>query len=200
MADPQAPWISGTEILNNPGNAGLASGSGSGALPIQVDTKPIYSVLDRLGDEDVKMRFQQQAQDREDKAALAKTLAEIGGKGGSAFNMKGADGSNVSFSPLPEDQKVLQSKADEMRQIILKNPDNYDYDPNFLRKKEEYNYLLQHAGKRSILHSQNRLGAQQATDPEDREGYLKTNQDEILAHPLTMLFFALHIFPLLVKI
>lgn len=185
MADPQAPWTSGSEILANPGNANLASGSGSGSMPITVDAKPIYSVLDRLGDEDVKMRFQKQAQDREDQAALSKTLAEIGGKGGSAFNMKGADGSNVSFSPLPDDQKVLQSKADELRQIILKNPDKYDYDPQFLRKKEEYNYLLQHAGKRSILHSQNRLGAQQATDPEDREGYLKSNQDEILGHSLT---------------
>jgi hypothetical protein len=184
MADPQAPWTSGSDILSNPGNAALASGSGAGVMPLQIDTKPVYSVLDKMMDEDVRMRFQKQAQDREDRAALGQTLATLKGKG-SAFNMKGADGSNVSFSPLPDDQRVLQEKADDLRRTILKNPDNYDVDPQYLKKKEEYDYLLQHASKRAILHSQNRVSAAQAADPEDRAGYLQTNQDEILSHSLT---------------
>lgn len=185
MADPQAPWTSGSEILQNTGNAGLASGSGSGVLPIQVDAKPIYSVLDRLGDEDVKMRFQKHLEARADAESLSKTISDIDRQGGSLFNMKGADGSNISYNILPDDHKVAAGMADDLRRMAWADPGNYEQNPIYKRKLYEYNYAVQHAQKRAVAYANNRLAAQQALDPDDRAGYLNANKTQIDDHPLT---------------
>lgn len=185
---PDAPFVSGTEIVANPGNAALGySGTGVEYNTNPADTNPfanIQGTLARIQDEDAKMRYVKHLEHRKDQEDLAQFLSNIKGNG-SAFNIKGPDGKNMSFSPLPQDQQVLAEKADELRKLALRNPDNYAFDPKILKKKEEYDNLIAHAGMRSVSDAQNRLSAAQSTDIEDREGYLKHNKAEIEDKALT---------------
>jgi len=188
---PDAPFVSGTEILSNPGNAALGySGTNVNYNFNPADTHPFASLettIDALQANENKARLEKHLEQRADQEALAQTLAGMKGNG-SAFNMKGPDGQNISFQPLPQDQAILNEKADNLRRDILKNPKGYKYDANFYKNKDEYDQLLVHAQQRAIEHTRNKLAAAQTMDPEDREGYLKHNQSEILDHPLTDMY------------
>jgi hypothetical protein len=185
---PDAPFVSGSEIVANPGNAALGyNGTGVEYGTNPADTNPFANVqgtLARIQDEDAKMRYVKHLEFRKDQEDLAQMLSSLKGNG-SVFNMKGQDGKNVSFAPLPQDQQVLAEKADELRKLALKKPDSYSFDREFLKKKDEYDNLIAHAGMRSVSDAQNRLSAAQSMDPEDREGYLKHNKSEIEDKSLT---------------
>ncbi len=183
MPEPQ-PQVSGSDILNYHGDAGLASGAGNGGiLPQQGDPfAGISSALDQVNAHNAQMavyRYHQRIKDQEN---LANTLSQTGG---SVFNMKGANGQNMSFTPLPDDQSVLDEKAAELRKIILAKPDSYEFNRGYLDKKAEYDSLIKHAGVRSYAHSNFNTQGAQTNDPDERNEIQQQRDAEITGHKLT---------------
>ena len=187
---PDAPFISGSEILANPGNAALGYSSGVDYDFNPADTNPFAGVqgtLSRIQEEEKQMRFQRHLEKQKEQEQLAETISSLKGKG-SVFNLKGPDGANTSFTPLPEDEVILTEKADELRKLALKSPGGYKYNREFLKKKDEFDYLTAHAGMRAVHDAQNRQAAVKATDEEDRAGYLKNIDEEVTPYKLTDLY------------
>jgi hypothetical protein len=185
MAD--APFISGSDILNNSGNAAL--GIGSGAVPYvgnPANTEPFKGISDAYN-----TLQQQQAQkdlidyknklDQQDQ--LAKTLAKFGG---GAFNITDpVTGKNTGLEPLPEDKQILQQKADSIRRQMLENPDGYQFDEKLLQDQDEYNNLLRHASMRAFAKTNAYQDAAKEQDPDERQAILDNAKNEIDDHSLT---------------
>jgi hypothetical protein len=183
MPDP-TPQVTGSDILSYRGDAGLAAGAGNGGiLPQQADPfAGISGTIDAVNERQAQQRvreYQQKIKDRED---LTKMLAETDG---SVFNMKGENGKNVSFSPLPKDQEILTQKADELRKIMLSKPDKYMYDADYLKKKADYNTLTRHAGVRAVTYANFNQEAAKSNDPNERESILGMRRSEVEDKPLT---------------
>lgn len=171
------------DILSYRGDPGLAAGAGTGLSPIQVNPLGgVDSTLDKIQQINAQkaiMDYQQKAKDQED---LAKMLRETGG---SVFNMKGPGGQNISYTPLPEDMKILNAKAHELRRMTLEHPDNYEFNEDWLDKKKEYDNLVNHAGVRAYAYSNYNTDAAKTNDQEERNRIMGMRQSEIGNHPLT---------------
>lgn len=169
------------DILSYQGNPGLATGAGTNLQPIkQNPLEGVDSTLDKIQQTNhtkAIIDYQQKIKDRDN---LAQMLAETGG---SVFNMKNANGQNISFSPLPADQKILTDKAHEIRKMILDHPDNYMYNEDYLDKKAKYNQLVNHAGLRTTAYSGYNADAQKINDPDEKANILSMRDSE-LAHSL----------------
>lgn len=185
MAD--APFISGSDILNNSGNAAL--GIGSGAVPYvgnPANTEPFKGISDAYN-----TLQQQQAQkdlidyknklDQQDQ--LAKTLSKFGG---GAFNITDpVTGKNTGLEPLPEDKQILQQKADSIRRQMLENPDGYQFDEKLLQDQDEYNNLLRHASMRAFAKTNAYQEAHNTADLNEQKAILDNAKSEIDDHALT---------------
>lgn len=180
MADYSIP--TGSEILSYHGDPGLAAGAGTGLSPIQVNPLAgIDSSLDRIQDLNQKEKLLEYQQKQKDQEDLAKMLSETGG---SAFNMKNAAGQNVSFQPLPEDQKTLTEKAHDLRHMILKNPDNYQFNEDYLNKRKEYDNLVSHAGLRAGAYSTYNQDAAKVNDTDERAKIMGLRKAELDGYKL----------------
>lgn len=172
----------GSDILSYTGNAGLAAGAGTGLMPFQVNPLAgVDSALDKIqttNQQKALIDYRQKQQNQED---LAKMLAETGG---SVFNMKNASGQNVSFTPLPQDQQVLTQKAHDLRHMILENPDNYQFNEDYLDKRKEFDNLTNHAGIRAMAHSAFNQDAAKTNDLDERNNIAAIRKNEIDNHNL----------------
>lgn len=175
----------GSDILSYHGDPGLAAGTNpGGSLPWGNNdvTQGMSSALDKIQEVNAQkslIDYKRKLQSQDD---LAKMLSETGG---SVFNMKGANGQNVSFSPLPDDQKVLTDKAHDLRKMILDNPDNYMFNQDYLDKKNEYSQLANHAGLRATAYNNYNLDAQKSDDPQERNQIKNWQKQEVTDHKLT---------------
>lgn len=183
MATQSIPYTTGNDILSYKGDAGLAAGANNGISPRQGDPfAGLGTTIDQVNEHHAQMAILQYKQKIKDQEDLASLLASTGG---SVFNMKGANGQNVSYSPLPEDQKILDTKAKGLRETILANPENYQYDPGYLDKLNEYKSLVSHAGIRAKAYTDFNLDAQKETDPQEQHDILGQRNSEINGHKLT---------------
>ena len=186
---PDAPFVSGSDILQYHGDANLATGSGQVAYNTNPnDTHPLADLnttLGKLQDYDAQMqvlKYHQKIKDQEDLAAM------LANTGGSAFNMAGSGasaGKNMSFTPLPDDKKILDDKADEIRKMAINNPSGDKYDATILKAQQEYRDLVNHASQRSVFYSQNNAEAAQQNDPDERQAILDNNKQEVNGYSLT---------------
>lgn len=180
---PDTQVVSGSELTSNPGNAnlGYSTGIGYGANPANPNPfEGIDNTLARIQQQDYQDRTQRHLEQRQDIDNLYKMLTETKG---SVFNMKDANGNNISMQPLPDDNKVLKRKADERRRNALNHPETYRTQDKAIENETELNRLTNHAGARAVFAANQRLLAAQEQDPEEREGILK-NLDEQLKSSL----------------
>lgn len=173
------PVTSGSDLISNPGNAnlGYSSGVGYGANPAV--TNPLEGVdntLARIQQQDSAMRMQRHLEQRQDIEGLSQMLAQTNG---SLFNMKDAQGNNVSFTPLPGDKKQLDEQADRIRKIVLNKPENYKNDPDFYKAKQELDYMTRHASVRSAFATQENQLASGEQNPDERNGRLSNMNEQI---------------------
>ena len=173
------PLTSASDILSYHGDAGLASGSGAGTLPVMPDYQPMLSTVDKLQDEQVQKRKEARAQAQKDLEDRAKFISGLTNNGGSVFNMKGQGGSNQSYSMLPDDQEDVNKSALNIIQAVNANPSGYAYDPSIAKMQMDHNRLAANAQMRSTYETQARLAAANTMDPEEKAGYLKSIDDEI---------------------
>jgi hypothetical protein len=185
MTAQAVPYTTGNDLLAYKGDAGLAAGTNPGGiLPQQGDPYGgISNTIDQINGELMQQKlldYKQKAQDQED---LAKMLASTGG---SVFNMKDpSTGQNVSYSPLPDDQKILDQKASDLRDMIINNPDKYMYNRDYLNARQQYNNLVSHAGVRSAAYSKYNLETQQSQDPQERQDIAAQRDAEVGNYKLT---------------
>lgn len=171
--------VSGNGILSYTGNAGLAAGANNGAiLPEQGNPYAgLQNTLDRINEQQARMnilKYQQHVKDQED---LAQALSETGN---SVFNMRGPNGQNMSFQPLPDDQKKLEAKAAEIRKSVLSNTSGFRFDPAYYDKVAEFNRMRNHAGIRSVAYNNYNTAAAGTNDPNERQSIMSTRQAEVL--------------------
>lgn len=181
---PDTPVTPGSELLSNPGNAALGYSSGAD-FNIGPNSQPLQGLDNTIGklmDEEHQvqvMRYQKRLKEQDE---LATRIAETGG---SAFNISGPGGQNMSFTPLPEDKKVLDQKADEIRRALISNPTGYKYSDDIAQKQQEFNALKNHASQRSVFAATTRSEAAKTNDQEDRQGMIDNLQNEVYGHKLT---------------
>lgn len=178
------PVTSGNELIGNPGNAalGYSSGVAYGTNPATTNyTEGVDNTLARIQQQDAAMRMQKHLEQRQDMDDLYKMLAETKG---SLFNMKDANGNNVSFTPLPEDKKILDQKADEKMRLVLNNPGHYKTMPELHRMDREISELKDYANGRAYFSTKEGLAASAEQNSTERANRLK-NRDEQLSSPLT---------------
>lgn len=182
------PYQTANEIEAYKGDAALGY-SGDNAIQYNgnpADTNPLSGLdntLARMQSEDANMRMQRHLEKRQDLENIYKTLR---GVGGSAFNMKGPNGKDLSFTPLPEDRKVLESKADEVRKYITAHPSTYQNDNKYLQMVSDLDSHSDVAGRRAIFHADQNAAAAQEQDPDERQGILQ-NINKELSTPLSNL-------------
>lgn len=179
------PVTSGSEIISNPGNAALGYSSGVAYGGNPADVNPLAGVdstLGKLQDEEAQfqvLKYQRRLKDQDD---LANMLAQTGG---SLFNAPSPGGTNMSFTPLPEDKKILDQKADELRKEIISNPQGYKFDSGILQQQQELNALKNHASERVRFATDAKMEASKTNDQEDRQGMLDNLNQEVYGHKLT---------------
>jgi len=173
------PLTSASDILSYHGDAGLASGSGAGTLPVMPDYQPMLSTVDKLQDEQVQKRREARLQAQKDLQDRAQFISQLTNNGGSIFNMKGKDGSNQSYSMLPNDQEDVNKSALNIIQAVNANPSGYAYDPSIAKMQMDHNRLAANAQMRSTYETQARLAAANTMDPEEKAGYLQSIDDNI---------------------
>lgn len=175
--------VTGSNILSYTGNAGLAAGANNGAILPDAGNSyaGLQNTLDRLNEQQARMnilKYQQHIKDQED---LAQTLAQTGE---SVFNMRGPNGQNMSFQPLPEDQKKLEEAATDIRKSILSNPNGFRYDQNYYKKLADFNRMRNHAGIRAVAYDKYNTAAATTNDPNERQSILGSREAEIMNRPL----------------
>lgn len=177
MAD--APYMTGSELTANPGNAALGYSSGVeyGVNPaIQNPLSGIDSTLAKIQDEDARMRIERHREQQKEQEDVVKMLQETGG---SLFNMRDEAGRNVSFTPLPQDKKILSEKADALRRMVINNPRDYQFNPEFHKAKQELDYYKTHAGQRALYRAKNLNEASSELIPSARQERLSHLEREI---------------------
>ena len=187
MADIAAP-ISANEIEQYKGDPALGY---SGANAVEYGSNPqiqnplqgLDSTLARMEQEDAQMRFQKHLENRQDLENIHKTLR---GVDGSVFNMKGSNGKDLSFTPLPDDKKILDEKANKLRKYIIDHPASYQHDNKYLQMQADLDAHSHVAGQRAVFHADQNQMAMQSQDPDERAGYMQNIQKE-LKTPLTNL-------------
>jgi len=170
MAD--APFITGSDLTSNPGNAalGYSSGIAYNANPeIQNPFAGIQSSLSSLQNEEVYRRQLAAQQAQKEKDELAAHLAETGQ---SVFNMKGENGQNMSFSPLQEDYDIMRGGADEIRKSTMGNPTGWKFDLDRIAKEQRQQQLVRHAGVRAVEVAKLQQAAAATNDPQERADIL----------------------------
>lgn len=179
----QAPYTTGNDILSYRGDPGLAAGAGTGLSPITVNPLAgLDTTLDRIQEQNHRealLDYQQKLQRQED---LRKMLSETGG---SVFNMKSPQtGQNMSFTPLPEDAKVLNQKALEQRKLIIANPDNYWFNEDYQKNNLDLNQLTSEAGMRATAYGQYNQDLLKSNDPDEQTDIKNLRDSEIHGHKL----------------
>lgn len=181
---PDTQVVSGSELTSNPGNAnlGYSTGIGYGANPANSNPfEGVDNTLARIQEQDYKDRTQRHLEQRADIEGTAQMLAQTKG---SLFNTKDEHGNNVSFTPLPEDKKIMDAQADKIRKLTLNHPETYKTLPEFFEAQKELEYMRNHAGLRSAFAAQQNLLASTEADPTERAGLLG-NADEQIKSSLT---------------
>ena len=182
------PYQTASEIEAYKGDAALGY-SGDNAVQYLGDPanqnplSGLDNTLARMQSEDANMRMQRHLEKRQDLDNIYKTLR---GVGGSAFNMKGPNGKDLSFTPLPEDRKILETKADEVRKYITAHPNTYQTDNKYLQMVNDLDSHSDVAGRRAIFHADQNAVAAQEQDPDERMGILQ-NINKELQNPLSAL-------------
>lgn len=180
-----APIVSASEITSNPGNANLGYSSGVAYSTNPADTNPLPQVattLDKIREQEAQMNVLRYHQKLKEQEELNNMLAQTGG---SAFNVAGPDGKNMSFTPLPDDKKILDQRADELNKLIITNPRGFKQDADYLAKKRELEALKNHASQRAIFAAQSNAEAAKQNDVEERYGILGNLQNEVMSKSLT---------------
>lgn len=173
----------GSDILSYHGDPGLASGAGTQLSPIQVNPLAgVDSSLDKIQAFNQQKAILNYKKKQEDQDNLKKMLAETGG---SVFNMAAPNGQKMSFTPLPDDQKVLNDKADSLRKMMVSNPGGYMFSSDYGKQKQDFDQAVSHAGLRSVAYNQYNQDAQKATDPDERQNIMTQRDQEIGGHDLS---------------
>lgn len=165
----ETPFITGSDIVSNPGNAALGYSSGVvyNANPeIQNPFAVTQNALAHLTQEEKFNRQRSHQEAVKQQQDLADYLAQ---SGQSLFNMPGGEnGKNMSFNAIPEDKEVLRSKADELRRMVINNPTRWKFDADRLEKEQKLQQLVAHAGIRSVAKANLEQQASQTNDPDER--------------------------------
>ena len=181
-----SPYTTANEIENYQGNAALGYGGGA----VDYNTNPndanplagIDSTLARIQAEDAQQRALRHQEKRQDQERMMEMLNSVGG---SAFNVAHpGTGKDMSMQPISEDDAILQKKADEQRQFILKNPENYGHRPEFYQKKQELDHLSRAAQERAIFRTSEMLAASKEQDPEQRQRIIDNMNSELSKNPV----------------
>lgn len=181
----EAPFISGSEITSGQGNAALGLGGGVAFDFNPQNTNPlagIDSTLSRLQEQDYKNSVLQYQQGIKDRDALNQMLAY---SGGSVANMKDANGRDVSINLIPDDQKYLLEKADNIRRGMGKNWSRSMGDPEIQKQINDYQRDVRHASARAAALTQDQLDLSKENDPVERAKMQQNIQNEILSKKLT---------------
>ncbi len=181
----EAPFISGSDILSNPGNAALGYSSGVAYNSNPNSETPfgtgVQSSLLALQQEQAYNRQVQAAQAIKERNDLAEYLA---GTGQSPFNMKGESGQDMSFNMLPDDRQHIEQKADELRRKIVQNPTTWKFDPEIKKQQSEFNQLRHHAGMRAIDYANKQQQMAKSNDVEERTGIQSNIESELTGKKL----------------
>lgn len=175
MAD--APFVTGNDILSYTGNAGLASGAGNGIMPTQGDPYAgISSAIDRINETHAQKAIMDYQQKIDQQKNLQKMLAETDG---SVFNMKGANGQNMSYTPLADDQPMLNEKAKELHDMVTAKPGHYNDNGEFSQAYREFSQLNNKAGTRAVAWQNYNNEAMKSDDPQERANILAWRDQEL---------------------
>lgn len=181
MAD--APFISGSDILSYHGDPALGySGGGVSYNYNPAITQPlagVESTISKLEQEQAAQREMDYKARLADRERLAQYLAETGG---SVFNQRGANGQNLSLSPLPQDYEKMNAKAGEIADYMRRNPKAGSFDKNLLNLVNEHKRLVANAGERAHFYANAMQEAAASQDPDERDAIIKHAQDQISAH------------------
>lgn len=178
----EAPFQTGSDLLSYHGDPNLAVGSGAVGTPSGFNGQQLGNVLGGLQEHEAQMQLEKYRNKIKDQDDLAKMLS---GQDGSVFNMKDPNtGKDLSFSPLPEDQKILTDKAHDLRKIVLSNPEGYKYDQNFLDKQSELRNLQRQASIRAVHVANEQQEMAKSDNDEDRKGIKDNLQQEIFGKKL----------------
>lgn len=182
--------VTGSDILNYRGDAGLGLGGGSGVQYVgnPANTNPLAGIdstvdlLERHALDAQNKLWQQKIADRD---ATAKWLVGLQNSGQSAFNMKDAQGNNMSITPLQADKQEMDAKANEINEYMMQHPNAGQWDVNLRKLVQEHNDLVNHAGFRATQMMKARLEASANPDPAEQQAILDNADKEIAQRKLS---------------
>lgn len=179
MAD--TPVTSGSDLTSNTGNAGLGIGGGGGvqyaANPVtDQNLNGVNATLDKVFDQDAQMQVLRYKQRQKDLDDLSQMLSETGG---SAFNIKGDNGQNMSFAPLKQDQQALIDSARETHNEIIAHPESAHYSQKVAELRQKHQWLVQNASNRAVFAADANTMAAKSNDAAERQAILD-NRDRQL--------------------
>lgn len=165
----QVPYQTGSDLLSYHGDPNLAVGSGAAGPAVAFNGQQLSGVLGQMQEQEAQVQLTKYKNKLQDQENLAKMLS---GQDGSVFNMKDPKtGKDLSFSPLPDDQKILLQKAHDLRKTVMSNPDGYMYDPDFLDQQNEFKALQRQASLRAVHVADQQQEMTKVDNDTDRQGY-----------------------------
>lgn len=176
---PDAPFITGSDIVSNAGNAalGYSSGIAYNANPaVENPYATTQSAVARLAQEEEYNRQRAHTEQVKNQQDLAEYLA---GTGHSVFNMQDGNGKDQSFNMLPQDREEINQKADELRRKVVQNPTTWKFDPEIRKQASEFEQLKRQAGIRSVDVAQKQQLAAQTNDLKERQLILDNIDKEV---------------------
>lgn len=166
----------GSEVVNRNPNALLAYGSGDVDYALQPGVNPIEGMdkaFDNLYRQDFQMNMTNYAQKIKDRDEVNKMIAE-----GTDFtgnipesSIKGPDGKPLRYALLDPDKQQLQTKADEIRQLVVNNPhiqQDRTQNTQLQSKLNEFKNLRNNAQARAVEAAAQRLDIVNEMDQEER--------------------------------
>lgn len=122
-----ADFVSGSDILSNPGNAGLGYGAGVAYNGNPAVINPLQSVDDNmraLHNEDFQRNmedYHQKIKDRDEVYSMLAKGLDLSGNDPNAA-IRTPDGGTIRYPYLDGDKEGLQASADKIRQLTIDNP------------------------------------------------------------------------------
>ena len=198
---PDAPYVTGNDLLAYKGNADLGYGGQGGAAytynpAVQDPLAPLNQSLQHSLDQTTQFNEmvyqnaqQQKRMEYQEGARKQEQMFDYLSKTGqSLFNQKDGNGNDMSLAPIPEDQKYLQDKLAGVTKGLTGNSAGYQYDPKIMGTANEVMSLgkVAQARKYKLATAQQQLAQAQASGDTDEQkrisDYIKS---EITDHPLS---------------
>lgn len=181
------PDITANQIEAYKGDAALGYG-GAGGIDNTGNPQSgnpvggIQSTLDRIAQADEVMRMEHHREKIEKQKAMVNALHQ---QNGSPFNMADPQtGKNISFQPLPEDQKILNEQANNITRNTVANPDTYQFSPELQKQTRLHQEQAHAAGQRSMFRAQEMLAASQEQDPVERQKIIANMNKQLTENPI----------------